>query len=140
MKKGPRTVRPSKGDMELLSLLWEHGPISLSAAHEQMPEGVAYTTVQTRLNRLVQKGLATRQKTGRQPMQYQAAIEPEEISATQLDTLVERVAGGSVLPLVAQLVQKTEFSDTELGELRQLVLEAEQRSAKKPTSAKRRSK
>ena len=128
MKKRKAIPRPSKGDMELLSLLWEHGPMSLSEAHEQLPNDVAYTTVQTRLNRLVAKGLGTREKVGRQPTKYRAAIEPQEISATQLDTLVERVAGGSVLPLVAQLVQKTDFTDSELSELKQLVREAERRS------------
>jgi BlaI family transcriptional regulator, penicillinase repressor len=120
--------RPSRGDMELLSLLWEHGPVSLSEAHEQLPDGVAYTTVQTRLNRMVDKGLASREKVGRQPLKYRAAIQPEEISASQLDTLVERVAGGSVLPLVAQLVQKKAFTSSELATLRKLVREAERRS------------
>ena len=120
--------RPSRGDMELLSLLWEHGPVSLSEAHAQLPEGVAYTTVQTRLNRMVDKGLASREKVGRQPLKYRAAIQPEEISASQLDTLVERVAGGSVLPLVAQLVQKKAFTSSELATLRKLVREAERRS------------
>jgi predicted transcriptional regulator len=114
--------------MELLSLLWEHGPVSLSEAHEQLPDGVAYTTVQTRLNRMVDKGLASREKVGRQPLKYRAAIQPEEISASQLDTLVERVAGGSVLPLVAQLVQKKAFTSSELATLRKLVREAERRS------------
>lgn len=120
--------RPSKGDMELLSLLWEQGAVSLSEAHEQLPEGVAYTTVQTRLNRLVKKGLATREKVGRQPLRYRAAIQPEEINASQLDALVERVVGGSVLPLVAQLVEKTDFSAEELRELRKLVRQAETRA------------
>lgn len=122
--------RPSKGDMELLSLLWEHSVVSLSEAHEQLPGDLAYTTVQTRLNRLVEKGLATREKAGRQPMKYRAAVQPEDISGSQLDALVERVAGGSVLPLVAQLVQRGEFSDSDIGELRKLVREAERRSRK----------
>ncbi|HIK91131.1 MAG TPA: hypothetical protein EYG03_03950 [Planctomycetes bacterium] len=134
MQKRKPTIRPSTGDMELLSLLWEHGPISLSAAYEQMPEGVAYTTVQTRLNRMVVKGLATREKIGRQPMQYKAAIGPEEINARQLDSLVERVAGGSVLPLVAQLVQKTDFTESELSALKKLVHEAERRSRRSSAS------
>ena len=120
--------RPSKGEMELLSMLWEHGAVSLSQAHEQLPDGVAYTTVQTRLNRLVEKGLATREKVGRQPLQYRAAVAPEDISAGQLDSLVGRVTGGFVLPLVAQLVQKAEFTDAEVDELKALVREAERRS------------
>lgn len=122
-------TRPSPGELELLSLLWEHGPISLSEAHEQMPEGVAYTTVQTRLNRLVQKGLASREKVGRQPMKYSAAVQPEDVTASQLDSLVERLAGGSVLPLVSQLVEKTNFSAGELKKLKALVREAERRAS-----------
>lgn len=128
MKKQEKQIRPSKGDMELLSLLWEHGPIALSEAHEQLPDDIAYTTVQTRLNRLVTKGLALREKVGRQPLKYRAAVQPEEIIASQLDSLVERVAGGSVLPLVAQLVQKTGFSASELSELKQLVKQAVRRA------------
>ena len=120
--------RPSPGDMELLSLLWEHGSISLSEAHEQLPEDVAYTTVQTRLNRLVEKGLATREKVGRQPLRYRAAVGPEEISVRQLDGLAQRVSGSSVLPLVSHLVRKTRFSASELNTLKKLVREAEQRS------------
>ncbi len=120
--------RPSKGDLELLSLLWQQGPISLSQAHEQLPDDVAYTTVQTRLNRLVEKGLATREKVGRQPMRYSAAVGPEEIDTSQLDSLVQRIAGGSVLPLVAHLVQKNDFTATELSELKKLVRDAEKRS------------
>ena len=120
--------RPTQGDMELLSLLWEQGPVTLSAAYEQLPGDAAYTTVQTRLNRLVDKGLATREKSGRQPLQYRAAVQAEDVRASQLDSLVDRVAGGSVLPLVAQLVQRAEFSDSEITELRKLVREAERRS------------
>ena len=120
--------RPSKGELELLSLLWERGPVSLSEAHEQLADGIAYTTVQTRLNRLVEKGFATREKVGRQPTRYSAAIEPDEINASQLDALLSRVAGGSVLPLVAHLVQKSEFTDSELTKLKKLVREAEKRS------------
>jgi predicted transcriptional regulator len=116
--------------MELLSLLWEQGAVSLSEAHDQLPGGVAYTTVQTRLNRLVEKGLATRQKVGRQPLKYEAAVQPEEVSAGQLSSLLERVTGGFALAMVAQLVQKTEFSASEMDELKQLVREAERRSQK----------
>ena len=120
--------RPSSGDLQLLHLLWEHGELSLAEAHQQLGEDVAYTTVQTRLNRMVDKGLATRNKAGRSPIRYQAAVGPDEISATQLDTLVEKLAGGSVIPLMAQLMRSSTLSSDELGELKKLVREAERRA------------
>ena len=71
--------RPTVGDLEILSLLWECGPVSLSEAHEQLPGDLAYTTVQTRLNRLTDKGLAKREKLGKQPTKYNVS-ESSEIS------------------------------------------------------------
>ena len=59
-KKFPRI---SAGDMEILSMLWDHGPLTLPEAHQrfgQYGRPVAYTTIQTRLNRLFEKGAIRR--------------------------------------------------------------------------------
>ena len=57
--------KPTSGEMELLSLLWQRRSMTLSEVHEAMDRSVGYTTVQTRLNRLVHKGLAAKEKAGR---------------------------------------------------------------------------
>ena len=115
------------GEMELLSLLWEHGALSLSEVHERIDRKVGYTTVQTRLNRLVEKGLANREKIGRTPTKYSAAVESDQVGAGALDVLVEQVTRGRVVPLVAHLVENTELSGDELSELKRLVRAAEKR-------------
>jgi BlaI family penicillinase repressor len=120
-------AKPSAGEMELLSLLWQHGSMTLSQMHEAMGQSVGYTTVQTRLNRLVDKDLATKQKIGRTPTEYVAAVEASEMGASQLDTLVERVANGSVVPLVAHLLDAARLSSDELQDLKRLVKRAEQK-------------
>ena len=115
--------------MELLRVLWDGGPQSLSEVHEALGDA-GYTTVQTRLNRLVEKGLAAKSKVGRQPTKYAAAVEPEEITAPQLDSLVEGVTGGSVVPLVAHLVGDESLTPDQLREIKRLIREAEQRLKK----------
>ena len=110
---------------ELLQMLWSAGSMSLSEAHRGLDERIGYTTVQTRLNRLVRKRLARRSSD--RPARYQAAVTPDEVRASDLNLLVERVAGGSVVPLVAQLVRDRSLSAEELLELKQLIREAEQR-------------
>ena len=115
------------GEMELMGLLWEHGPVSISEAHESIGRKIGYTTVQTRLNRLVEKGFASREKVGRQPTRYAASIEPDQVGAGTLDTLVEQVTRGRVVPLVAHLVEKADLSTDELSELKRLIREAERR-------------
>lgn len=118
---------PTGGELELLGVLWEHGALSLSEVHDRLGRDLGYTTVQTRLNRLVEKGWAEKTKTGRQPTHYAALVQPDAVRERQLDQLVERVAQGSVVPLVAHLVQGTSLTHNELTELKKLVRDAERR-------------
>ena len=122
-------TRLSSGELDLMDLLWREGPLTLARAHERFqvtasgkPRTVGYTTMQTRLNRLVEKGLAS--KTGR-PAEYSAAIDREEAQAGHLDQLITKLSGGSVVPLVAQLMQDRKISPEELRELKQLIRDAE---------------
>lgn len=130
-----RAQKLAAGEMELLGLLWEHGPLSLSEAHERIERKIGYTTMQTRLNRLVEKKLATREKIGRQPTRYTAAVEQDQVGAGALDQLVEQVTRGRVVPLVAHLVENSELSSDELSELKRLIREAERRAKSKGDSA-----
>jgi predicted transcriptional regulator len=110
--------------MELLEMLWREGPVSLSQAHQSLALPIGYTTVQTRLNRLVAKRLATR--SDERPARYAAAVSREDVCAEDLKLLVKRVAGG-VVPLVAHLVKQRSLSLAEVEELKQLVAQAEAR-------------
>ena len=60
MTKRPGPTRLSAGEMEMLEMLWRLGPVALSEAHAGLGRSIGYTTVQTRLNRLVEKRLVMR--------------------------------------------------------------------------------
>ncbi|MEM9366955.1 MAG: BlaI/MecI/CopY family transcriptional regulator [Planctomycetota bacterium] len=124
---GPEASRPTQGELELLHVLWEHGDSTLADAHKQFPRAVGYTTVQTRLNRLVRKGLATRQKIGRHPSTYSAAIRRDQVIATMLNSLLRQVTGGRIVPLVAVLVENRDLSIDEIRDLKRLIHAAEVR-------------
>ena len=123
MAKGRKTPRLSAGEMEILQMLWREGGVTILEAQQALDRPVGYTTVQTRLNRLVAKGVVTRTRS--RPAKYRAAVAPEEVSARHLDLLLERVSGGSVVPLVAHLVKDRTLSAAEIDQLRQLVDQAE---------------
>ncbi len=126
-KKSPGpSAKLSPGEMELMSELWQHGPLTIAEAHQSLGRPIGYTTVQTRLNRLVAKGLVS--KTSHRPARYSAAVTANRIGAHHLDDLVERVAGGKVVPLVAHLVQQRALSPEELDELKKIVRAAEQQT------------
>ena len=98
---------------------------ALSEAQKLFGREIGYTTMQTRLNRLVEKGLAAR-STDR-PAKYRACVSKEDVSANHMDTLLERVTGGQVVPLVAQLVNDRSLTKDEVSELKKLIRDAEKR-------------
>ena len=122
MAKGRSNSRLSAGEMEILQMLWREGGVTILEAQQALDRQIGYTTVQTRLNRLVAKGAVTRTRT--RPAKYQPAVAPEDVSAGHLDLLVERVSGGSVVPLVAHLVKDRNLSPAEIDQLRRLIDEA----------------
>ena len=131
MNKPRKAARLAAGEIEILEMLWRKESATIAEAHEGLDRKVGYTTVQTRLNRLVAKKLA--RKTGSHPARYAAAIKPEQVSRGDLDVLIARVTSGRIVPLVAQLVQDRSLSEAELDELKELINEAE-RVNRKPKS------
>lgn len=127
-------VRLTSGELELLSVLWRHGPATIAEAHQALGQPIGYTTVQTRLNRLTAKGVVD--KSGARPARYRARLAPEDVSRHDLDTLVRHVNQGRVVPLVAHLMRDRQLSREEITELRRLIDEAERQSKHKSEPAR----
>ncbi len=125
----PSRRRLTRGDLQILQMLWREERVTIAGAHQALGQPIGYSTVQTRLNRLVDKGLV--RKTKETPARYEAAILPQDVMESELRTLVQDVSGG-VVPLVAQLFREHPPSATELDEIRELIRQAETRLEKKP--------
>ena len=110
----------------MLQMLWRVGGVTILEAQKALGLTIGYTTVQTRLNRLVKKGVAMR--TDGRPAKYSAAISAADVGQGDLDLLVERVSQGRIAPLVAHLLQRRPLSNDEIRELQELVAEAERNS------------
>ncbi|GHT45370.1 hypothetical protein FACS189454_04750 [Planctomycetales bacterium] len=125
MRKKKQKVPPiSQWEIELMQVLWNADGVTIVQAQQAIDRPIGYTTVQTRLNRLVDKGLA--QKSPQRPTRYLAAVSPDAVSAGHLDLLLERVSDGNVIPLIAQLMKDRQFSSGEIRELKNLIKTAEQ--------------
>lgn len=130
-----KPIKLTSGEVDLMDLLWRHDRLTLAEAHEAFgPERIGYTTMQTRLNRLVDKGLA--QKSSDRPAVYSARVKREAVQAGHLDDVLKRLADGSVVPLVAHLVRDRKIDRDELAELKRLVKQAEQDLDGSPRSRK----
>ncbi|MDE3256873.1 MAG: BlaI/MecI/CopY family transcriptional regulator [Gemmatimonadota bacterium] len=84
----------------------------------------AYTTVQTIMNILAEKGVLAREKIG--PVNvYRPAVTRGDVARTETRTLVSRMFEGSFGALATYLVDSGELSRKELDELRALIEERE---------------
>ena len=135
MAKKKRSARLSAGELRLMGVLWERGPMSLAEAYQSQPGQLGYTTIQTQLNRLVDKGVASRTKV--RPMKYRALVNPREAGSVLLQLLIDTVGGGSIIPLVSQLLHHEALSKEDARQLKQLIHDA---SPKPPKVAKRGAK
>jgi predicted transcriptional regulator len=115
--------------MEILGMLWAEGPLTIREAHEGFGaygKPVSYPTMQTRLNRLVEKGLVARLED--RPARYRAAVSRDQVSAGHLRELVAKIGGGDVVPLVARLLSERTLTDEQVARLKELLAQAQQRS------------
>ena len=112
-------------ELEILEMLWRAGSVTIVEGQRALGGDVGYTTVQTRLNRMVKKGVVKRSRS--KPAKYMASIQPEEVTSADLDLLLDKVSRGSVMPLVTHLVKDRTLTCDEMDELKKLIAEAEKR-------------
>jgi BlaI family transcriptional regulator, penicillinase repressor len=118
-RKDPRI---SDAELQLLQLLWEESPLGATEIAGRVPAGRSWslTTVKTLLSRLVAKGALTTENEGRR-FRYRPAIARETVAARQAGGLVDKLFGGRVSPLVAQLAEQREIDPKDLDELEALI-------------------
>ena len=131
-EKQDPVIRLGTGELELLEVLWREGSVTITEALAGLGREQGYTTVQTRLDRLVAKGVAKKSPT--RPTKYSAAITQEEVSRDDLNVLVRRVTQGQVVPLIAHLVNDRPLTHEEADQIRALISKAEAHNKRKPNA------
>jgi predicted transcriptional regulator len=112
---------PTPVEFEILNVLWETGPVSLSQLCEQLrlKRPVATTTVATVLTVMLKKGLVTRTQVER-GSHWSAKVTRKSTAKGMVARLVDRLFAGSTQSLVAHLIDQGELSDAQRRELLEL--------------------
>ncbi len=109
-------------EMEVLREVWSLGSATARQVHDQIltRRRVAYTTVMTVLKNLAAKGYLRYESQGTAYV-YSAARPAEEVRASLLSGILDKVFGGSTASLVQALAQRAALSDAERAEIRALI-------------------
>jgi BlaI family penicillinase repressor len=77
-------------------------------------------TIKTLLNRLLKKGAISAEKDGRRYL-YSAVLKREQWVASESTSMLDRLFGGRVAPLVAHFGKHRKLSKSDLDELKRLI-------------------
>jgi predicted transcriptional regulator len=123
-------------ELAVLQILWEQGASTRRQIADVLYPGggpAHITTVQKLLERLEEKGYVAR-GPGDGPVTFTATIDREQLISRRLLDVADKLCGGSLTPLLMNLVRAKTLTSRELQELQDLLKELNKqgRSRNKP--------
>ena len=118
----------SVAEWELMHAIWQAGqPVTVRQVLDQAYSRgeKAYTTVQTLMNIMVDKGFLTRRKEGRVNV-YAAVTGQEDVLRGSLVVIAQRMFQGSWGTMASFLVGRANLSPEEIARLRRILDEKEE--------------
>jgi BlaI family transcriptional regulator, penicillinase repressor len=130
MARTPHDV--TDAELAVLQVLWDRGPATRRQIADALYPGGApahFTTVQKLLERLEAKGHVARSRGG-EAITFTAALDREELISRRLLDVADKLCGGSLTPLLMNLVRSRPLTPGELQELQDLVEQERSRRGK----------
>ncbi len=118
----PRSEHPTPGELEVLNILWDRGRCTAREVWEVLNErrGRHYTSVNSLLNTMADKGLLTRHRDQRAFL-YEANIPREKTQGQLVQDLVGRAFEGSPSALVLQVLDQCNPSPEEMDQIAKII-------------------
>lgn len=117
-----KEIVPTKGEMEVLQVLWQHSPSTVRFVHESLneqKEAVQYTSTLKLMQVMTEKGLLERDETNMKHV-YSAALEEEKTKKAMLERFVTSIYNGSPSSLMLALLDH-KTSKEELQKIKELL-------------------
>jgi predicted transcriptional regulator len=112
----------SKAELEIARIVWELKDAGVRQVFEALPPGrdIDFTTVQTYLRRLEEKGYLNVRLEGRSRV-YSPKVRPQTVIRETIGEMVDLLFGGETMPLMKYLVEERKFSSGDIEQLRELL-------------------
>lgn len=123
------TTRPTAAELEILNVIWSHGPSTVRFVNEKLNEekpskgesqAVGYTTTLKIMQIMAEKGLLNRDESQRSHL-YGAAAPQDQVQKQLVNRLLQQAFGGSALKLVMQALGGHRATPDEISRIRALL-------------------
>lgn len=122
------SLKLTKLEMEVMESVWRAGaPVSVREIQEGLGREAAYTTVQTIVGRLEEKGALRRVKKIGNAYLFEAVVTRKAVQKRFVDELLE-LFGGSAAPLISHLIETKKLT---LEDIREAEAELERARARR---------
>ncbi|HVX67012.1 MAG TPA: BlaI/MecI/CopY family transcriptional regulator [Bryobacteraceae bacterium] len=121
-KKRSHSLTPL--ELDIMQVLWREGSSNVQTVHTKLQSDLAFTTVQTVLTVLYQKGHVQRTLKGR-AYEYRPAESKDSVLGQAVRDLVGRMFGGSSEELVMSLVKTRQIDRAALARLSRRIAASE---------------
>jgi BlaI family transcriptional regulator, penicillinase repressor len=125
----PQAIVPiSEAESRVMEVLWQASPLSSEqiVAAVQKHSDWHEKTIRTLLNRLLSKSAVEASRDGRRYL-YSPLLSRAQWQSQESHSLLDRVFGGRVAPLLAHFNQHEKLSAKDVAELRKLIDAIEQK-------------
>lgn len=118
----PDPIQISESEAKVMQVLWDKSPLGADQVIEKLAGSESWqaSTVKTLLNRLLNKGAVAAEADGRRFL-YRPTLSRQDYVASESRSLVDRLFGGKVAPLVSHFAEQKKLTKRDLNELRRLL-------------------
>jgi len=116
-------VVPTKTEMDVLRILWKHGPSTVRFVHDtlnEQKEAVIYTSTLKLMQVMREKGMLDRDESSMKHV-YRSALDESKVKSGLLDRFIASTYDGSPSNLLVALLGNDKTSPDELKKIRDLL-------------------
>jgi predicted transcriptional regulator len=122
-KDNNKKIEPTRSELEILQVLWEHGPATVRFVNDKLNEqkrAVQYTSTLKLMQIMAEKGILKRDESNMKHI-YSPAMEEQKTKGFLLERFVDSMYNGSTSSLVMQLLGNKKNSKKELQAIKDLL-------------------
>jgi len=122
-KDTDKVIIPTKTELDVLQVLWKHGPSTVRFVHDKLNEQkeiVVYTSTLKLMQVMKEKGMVNRDESNMKHV-YSAAVEEDKIKGNLLGRFVDSMFDGSASNLMLALLDNDKTSADELKKIKELL-------------------
>lgn len=120
-------IVPTKTEMDVLQILWQHGPSTVRFVHDKLneqKEAVIYTSTLKLMQVMREKGMLSRDESQMKHI-YSAALPEDKVKGNLLGRFVDSMFNGSASSLMVALLGNDKTSGEELEKMKELLQKME---------------